>query len=155
MRVFLGKSSVIILAVLWTSSFVFAQSATVVQSNSGFGTGGTNPSVAFSSSNTAGNLLWVAIGSDATITAPTDTQGNTYNLAVNVTGSGGSGNAAIYYVTSAKAGANTVTCNHTSNGDTHCHIAEISGLATSPLDKTGSVASSSTCSVSSLTVTAH
>src|SRR5262249_14447041 len=126
----------------------------VVQSNSSFATGSTNPSVAFSSSNTLGNLLWVGIGSDATITTPTDTQGNTYTLAVSVTGSGGSGNAAIYYVSSARAGANTVTCNHSGSGNTHCHIAEVAGLVTtSPLDKTGSVASSSTCSVSTSAAT--
>src|SRR5215470_17542972 len=149
MRLLLGRASRSAFAFLLLCSPALAQTATVVQSNSGFATGGTNPSVSFPSNNTAGNLLWVAVGSDATIATPTDTRGNTYALAISVTGSGGSGNAAIYYVASAAAGSNTVTCHHPASGDTHCHIAEISGLTTtSPLDQTGSVASSSTCSVS-------
>lgn len=158
MRLFSGKISIRIVALLllvWPC-FTLAQTATVVQSNSGFATGGTNPSVKFSTNNTAGNLLWVAVGSDATITAPTDSLGNTYTLAVAVTGSGGSGNAAIYYAPSALPGANTVTCNHSGNGNTHCHIAEINGLvSSSPLDQTGNVVSSSTCSVSTSGATAQ
>lgn len=149
MRLLLGKLRISAIASLLWCSFAIGQTATVVQSNSAFATSGTNPTVSFPNNNTAENLLWVAVGSDATITTPTDTLGNTYTLAISVTGSGGSGNAAIYYVASAKAGSNTVTCNHSGNGDTHCHIAEINGLvSSSPLDQTGSVASSSTCSVS-------
>ncbi len=154
MRLLSGKSSVLVFALLAWPAIALAQTATVVQSNSVFATGGTDPSVSFPSNNTAGNLLWVAVGSDAPITTPTDTLGNTYTLAIGVTGSGGSGNAAIYYAASAVAGANTVTCNHSGNGNTHCHIAEISGLVTSsPLDRTGSVASSSGCAVSTSAAT--
>lgn len=156
MCLFSGNISIRIAAFLllvWPC-FAPAQTATVVQSNSGFATGGTNPSVSFPINNTAGNLLWVAVGSDATVTAPTDSLGNTYTLAVAVTGSGGSGNAAIYYAPSALPGANTVTCNHSGNGNTHCHIAEINGLvSSSPLDQTGNVVSSSTCSVSTSAAT--
>lgn len=121
---------------------------TVVQSNSSWTQGTATPSVAFSNPNAAGNLLWVAIGSSDSIAAPTDTQGNTYTLAVNVTGTGGAGNAAIYYVASAKAGGNTVSCNHPGSGNTHCQIAEISGLvATLPLDQIGSQTGTSDCYV--------
>lgn len=128
----------------------------VMQSNSGFSSGKTSVSVPFLGSNTAGNLLWVAVGSSGTILPPTDTQGNTYIRASSVNGSGGSGNAAIYYAASAKGGTNTVTCNQSSNTDLHCHIAEITGIASSsPLDQTGSVSSSSTCSVSTSAATAQ
>ncbi len=123
--------------------------APLVQSNSGFAANATSIPLAFLSNNTAGNLLWVAVGSGGAITAPTDTLGNIYKLAASATGSAGSGNAAIYYAASAKAGANTVTCNQSSSADIHCQIAEITGFAPGArLDQTGSVASSSTCSVS-------
>ncbi len=149
-----GKQFICIVTLLLCSRFALAQTATVVQGNSSFATGGANPSVSFTNNNTAGNLIWVAAGSDATITTPTDTAGNTYTLAISVTGSSGSGNAAVYYATTAVGGPNTVTCNHAGNGNTHCHIAEISGLVTSsPLDQTGSVASSSGCAVSTSAAT--
>lgn len=149
-----GKQFICIVTLLLCSRFALAQTATVIQGNSSFATGGTNPSVSFPNNNTAGNLIWVAVGSDATITTPTDTAGNTYTLAISVTGANGSGNAAVYYAAAAVGGPNTVTCNHAGNGNTHCHIAEISGLVTSAvLDQTGSVASSSGCAVSTSAAT--
>ena len=123
---------------------VTAPSFAIVQSNSSWSYGST--SVQFASSNSAGNLLWVAVGS-GTLTPPTDTLGNSYSLAVSVNGVNGFGNAAIYYAASAKAGSNTVTCNGL--GLTLCHIVEVAGLASNaPLDQIGSAVSSSVCSVS-------
>jgi len=124
----------------------------VVQSNSGFGVAVASTSVPFLSANTAGNVLWVAVGGGGTITVPSDALGNIYTLATSV--NGGSGSAAIYYAVSAQTGTNTVTCNQSGGADLHCHIAEITGLVpASALDQTGSVVSAETCLVSTSAAT--
>jgi hypothetical protein len=94
-------------------------------------------------------MLWVAVGTQGPLSPPTDTEGNTYALAVSDLGSG-----AIYYATSAKAGANTVTCNPGGSANLHCHIAELTGLTFSPLDQVAQSSSTTPpCSISTAAAT--
>lgn len=86
-------------------------------------------SLAFGSNNTAGNLLvliqWDLNNTGTSATVPTDTQGNTWNLAVN-----SSSHCMVFYAMNSKAGANTVTP-HLNGSSYGYEIAEWSGVATS------------------------
>ena len=108
--------------------------------------------LAFASPNVAGNLLVYCCGTgvnSVTLSAATDNNTNIIAPAVSVTGGAGNGQNRIDYVANCHAGANTVTLNSSAiTDDLHIHIWEISGLLqVSPLDQTGSVASSATASV--------
>lgn len=88
---------------------------------------GTSPSVVLGSNVTAGNMLAVCAHTGSTITAISDTQGNTWNAGTPASG------MYIYWVKGAKAGATTVnlTC---SSGAAFCGftVAEFSGMGTAP-----------------------
>jgi hypothetical protein len=114
-------------------------------------------SVGFASANTAGNLIVIAASSDnvaATITAVSDTKGNTYVKATDATplNSDHGTLTGVWYATNCQAGANTVTVTH-SAGNTYLAIHEFSGIATaSALDVAASATgTTSTPSVSATT----
>jgi hypothetical protein len=159
---------------LKTISFVFvallafgfftssAQAAiTLVQSTSLYNSGiNLSEAKAFTSNNTAGNLIIVAIQGSAISSNPTvsDSRGNTYTKIGSVNGGGGPAYSYLYYAKNIAAGANTVTVTLNNGGDLGFHISEWSGLdTTSPVtaSSTGVATSSATLwSASSLTTTA-
>lgn len=102
----------------------------IVQSNSS-GAGGTpNQSIAFTSNNTAGNLLVAVInGPTANPTSVTDTAGNNWVLLGSINGRF----LSTYYVLSAKGGANTVTVNNSGSVAQSVGIIEVSQGAGSGL----------------------
>lgn len=148
---------ILILALLFASAS-WAGAQTLVQVKSTFTNASSPVTLAYTTNNTAGNLLIACVGVDAgaTISTPTDTR-NTWVLAKTQNGSGGSGDAACYYVANCGAGANTVSAAWTGGGTAgHLDIYEVSGMLTvSPLDQTGSVASSATASVSTAGATSQ
>ena len=99
-------------------------------------------STTFASDNTAGNVL-IVVGSAArpsgTISI-SDSAGNTYVPAIGpVTDTAQDATAYIWYVPSARSGANTVTLTPSSSGAMEIHISEWSGLSSiSPLDQIAS-----------------
>lgn len=107
---------------------------------------GVPAAIAFSSVVTAGSLLVYYIsGSDAVpweITGVTDTQGNTWQLAVSAHGAGevDEDGAEIWYAMNANAGATTVTAVSDQGSLNHSQgIQEVSGVAlAAALDTTGS-----------------
>ena len=123
-----------------------------VQHRSAFSTSGLTISLAFSSNNTAGNLLVYVVGSSSVTgnNRCTDNNSNTIANAVN-TGSGAASNS-IDYAANCKSGPNTVSYDGTGtsgNPQTHLHIWEISGcVTTSVLGDTGTVSNNPTGSVS-------
>src|SRR5207302_2277969 len=123
-----------------------------VQHRSAFSTSGLTISLAFSSNNTAGNLLVYVVGSSSVTgnNRCTDNNSNTIDNAVN-TGSGAASNS-IDYAANCKSGPNTVSYDGTGtsgNPQTHLHIWEISGcVTTSVLGDTGTVSNNPTGSVS-------
>lgn len=120
--------------------------ATIVQHRSAFTSGSSTCVLAFSSNNTAGNLLVYYDGNGGgtgTVAASTDNNSNTIALALN----GPLTNSRIDYVASCNAGANTVTGHDASGGKIMLHIWEMDSIAASPLDQTGSI-NSTTGSVS-------
>jgi hypothetical protein len=109
---------------------------TLVQSNSA--NASSPSSLAYSSNNTAGNLLIFTgfnPGSGGTYGVPTDSQGNTWNVAVHDAGSG------IFYAMNCRGGANTVTAGFWTSGATAGYaIYEFSGVAlTSALDQVAAI----------------
>jgi hypothetical protein len=115
------------------------------------GTGTTTgpASLTYTSSNTVGNFLLLEVfnsNGGGTPPVPTDSQGNTWNLAIE----GTDDTSAIYYAMNCKAGANTVTPGSAwttvvSPGVAAYSIYEFSGIVTaSALDKTGFSAASNT-----------
>ncbi len=119
---------------------------TLVQSNSA-STGSTSPgTLAFTSNNTAGNLIIVvARVSGGTSSVPTDLR-NTYQTAVanQQLGIGGS-YLSVYYAENIAAGANTVSVVFTGGIAMRLAIFEYSGLATSgSLDRIAGNSGSST-----------
>ena len=108
-----------------------------VQDNNGYSANGTSVAVAFGSNVTSGDVVLVAVSTyDAeTISAPTDTQGNSFTQLVTA-GTSGAAVAAIYAATAKSTAADTVTCNISSTNNIHCHIYEVSGV-TATVDKTG------------------
>jgi hypothetical protein len=99
-------------------------------------------SVTYNQAQTAGNTNVIAIGwNDATsiVTSVSDSQGNTYKVAV-ATGRGSDVAQTVFYASSIKAGANTVTVTfNTKVPFADIRIAEYSGIASSnPLDGSSS-----------------
>jgi len=137
-----------------------------VQGNTGSaGAGGSSINVAFSSNNTAGNLIvisspWQSSGSPTA--SISDTEGNTYATAVgrlahNLTNPFYS---QIWYAKNIKGGANTVTITYSQSlagvgAGADMEIDEYSGLdASNPFDVSGS-ATGSSAAVSSSTSTTN
>jgi hypothetical protein len=109
------------------------------------GKGAASTSLAFTSGNTAGNLL-VVIGEANSALSVSDSQGNTWGTAVKIEDPS-STFLYIWYAKNCKAGANTVTV----SGATNLVIAEYAGAdVSSPVDvsSTNIVASSSTTQTS-------
>lgn len=112
-----------------------------IQGKANFTSSGTSYGLAYSSNVTAGSLLLTCINADAGISSVTDTLGNTYAAATNLT-DGSTYALAMFYTISASSGANTVTANFTGSvGYAHHILGEWSGVASSsPLDQsTGQV----------------
>jgi hypothetical protein len=111
--------------------------------------------VAFTSSNTAHNLLVCTVCSQSGVaqSAPTDTLGNTWVLAGTQQSLTGCGDVAIWYVKDCLGGANTVT-SHSTGTVYLTVVAEYSGLDTAaPLDQTNFTSNAATTSLFSGSVT--
>jgi len=126
-----------------------AFSINFVQTNSSVPSSANSVSAAFASAQTAGNLNIVVIGwgdNTATVTAVSDSQGNSYQLAASRASSALGITQSIYYasnIVSAAAGANTVTVRLSANtGYPDLRIVEYSGV--SALDKVSSAEGTST-----------
>lgn len=94
----------------------------------------TSTSIAFKSSNTAGNFIAVCIRagiSSSQVFTVTDSNGNTYRQASQVGFTAAGVTMAVYYAENIKAGANTVTVADTVAGPIRTAILEYSGVATS------------------------
>lgn len=96
--------------------------------------------LAFTSNVTAGNLIvaCASLYAGDTLNTPTDSQGNTYTLAVakNPGTSGTPSQTNIYYAVAGSSGTLTVTATQNATDCLHLHLYEVSGVNT--LDKTGS-----------------
>jgi hypothetical protein len=121
-------------------------------------TASSTVSVAYKVAQTAGDLNIVVVGwNDTTsvVNTPTDTQGNTYLLAVGPTTASGA-RQSIYYAKNIKGGGNTVTVTfNQAAAAVDVRVLEYKGLSqTSPLDVTAAaVGSSTTASSGSATTT--
>jgi galactose oxidase-like protein/Kelch motif protein len=120
---------------------------------------GSSIAATFTTNNTAGNLLVVAV-SWGDRTAPsikaTDTLGNTYVVATNDFDPGNRQGLAILYAPNIRAGANAVTVNlGAANGYRRIIVSEYSGIATtSPLDVVAKNRAAGTAASNGVTSTA-
>ena len=143
-----GQSGTLANGYTYTSS---SGKISFVQVNSGPSTiqsKNTSVSVAYSNSQTAGDLNVVAVGWGDTVSAissVTDTEGNTYTRAVGPTSNTGL-QQAIYYAKNIAGGSNTVTVKFNQSASyPDVRILEYSGLdPTSPLDVTAAAAGNGT-----------
>ena len=120
----------------------------------------TTSTLAFTSPNTAGNFIAVAIRgglSNAQVFSVSDSNANTYKNAAQIGFTGSSVTSAIYYAENIKAGANTITVTMSVSGPLRFAILEYSGVATSnSLDATATGTNTSTApSTGNLTTTAN
>lgn len=126
-----------------------------VQTANGF-VGSSTGTLAFGSNNAAGNTIIVATrGNIGNTSTPTDTRGNTYNIAAtaNVLLGGGPSTISVYYAFNIAAGANTVNFSGAASNQ-RVFIAEYSGLTTTdPIDKSHSASGTSTTPASGATTT--
>src|SRR5882762_1186692 len=93
----------------------------------------TTASLAFNSSNTAGNLIAVCIRaglSSSQVFTVKDSNSNTYKQASQLGFTASAVTLAIYYAENVKAGANTITVSDTVSGPLRLTILEYSGVAT-------------------------
>ena len=108
----------------------------------------TTGSLAFKSSNTAGNWIGVAIRgglSNSQVFTVKDSNGNTYKKAAQIGFTSSAVTLAIYYAENIKGGANTITVSDTVSGPLRFAILEYSGVATSnSLDATATATATST-----------
>ena len=122
-------------------------SIALVQHNSVDAGTTTTASLAFKSSNTAGNWIAVAVRggySSAQVFTVTDTNGNTYKQGAQVGFTGSAVTLAIYYAENIKGGANTITVTESVSSPFRIAILEYSGVATSnSLDVTAVATSTS------------
>ena len=131
------------------SNISYVQSANVTIGS------GTSESKAFTSNNTAGNLIVVSSGwNDNTVTARiSDTAGNTYATSVGPIANNSSSLviAQIWYAKNINAGANTVTITYSGSVHADMEIHEYSGIDTAiPFDiATSATGNSSTVSPAS------
>lgn len=106
--------------------------------------------LAFSSNNTAGNLIVVCTainggGINPSITSIVDTALNTYTVATDANNGGNDPGVSVYYAKNIAGGANTVTVTPNAAANIRWGIVEYSGLDTSaPLDQTTSTFGTST-----------
>jgi glucose/arabinose dehydrogenase len=119
-----------------------AATPTFVQVRAKEVTSGTTNRLAFSSANTAGDLIVVyAIWSNTGSTTVSDSRGNAYSTAAARTTWGGTSSAQVFYARNVAAGANTVTVTHATavNSFSAIYIHEYSGIdKVSPVDVTQS-----------------
>jgi glucose/arabinose dehydrogenase len=126
---------------------IAAVTPTFVQSRANQVTSGSTNSLAFSSANTAGNLIVVyVLWSNTGAVSLSDSRGNSYASAVGRTTWGSNGSAQIFYAKNVAAGANTVTATFataiSSFGDIYIH--EYSGAdKVDPVDVTRSATGTS------------
>jgi hypothetical protein len=101
-----------------------------------------NPTVAFTSNNTAGNLIILALdwnNQSVVVNSITDTNNNTYEKATGPTDGFTSWRDSIYYAETIAGGANTVTIHFSSAVTSELYVHEYSGAdRTAPLDVTAS-----------------
>ena len=119
-----------------------AATPTFVQATAKEVKSGTTNSLAFSSANTAGNLIVVyATWSNTGSVTVSDSRGNSYATAAARTTWGGSWSAQVFYARSIAAGTNTVTVTHATavNSFSAIYIHEYSGIdKVDPVDVTSS-----------------
>ena len=121
---------------------IAAVTPTFVQSRANEVTTGSTNSLAFSSANTAGNLIVVyVLWSNTGAVSLSDSRGNSYASATGRTTWGSNGSAQVFYAKNVAAGANTVTATFAtainSFGDIYIH--EYSGVdKVDPVDVTKS-----------------
>ncbi len=92
----------------------------------------TTSTLAFTSSNTAGNFIAVAIRgglSNSQVFTVKDSNTNTYKQAAQIGSNGSAVSTAIYYAENIKGGANTVTVTMSVSGPLRFAISEYSGVA--------------------------
>jgi chitodextrinase len=144
------------------SSPAAAAIAYVQSKSSASGSPQSSISATFTSAQTAGNLIVVAVGwtnGTSVVTSVTDSRGNTYALAIGPTVFTGTRSSSIYYaknIVSASAGANTVRVTFSSSVPfPDLRMAEYSGLdTTNPLDVAAGAAGTGTaCSSGAATTT--
>src|SRR5438445_800602 len=155
-----ARSFALLLLLLLAEGFSQAQAAGIaLVQHVGKDAGTTTTStLAFASSNTAGNFIGVAVRgglSSAQVFTITDSNGNTYKQAAQVGYTGSAVTSAIYYAENIKGGANTVTVSMTVSGPLRFAILEYSGVAASgSLDATAvNTATSSAPNSGNLTTT--
>jgi len=134
-------------------------SATFVQSRSTTSSGVTTVTLAYTSPNTANNLLVYCTGaltaSAGQAGAATDNNTNTISNATTIEGTSNAAEARVDFVQSCHAGSNTVTGHNANSDDIILQIWELAGCATTGQPKTtGTVANSTTLSVSTAASTA-
>ena len=120
---------------------------------------GTTNSLAFSSANTAGNLIVVyAIWSNTGSVTVSDSRGNTYATAASRTTWGGTSSSQVFYARNIPAGTNTVTVTHATavNSFSALYIHEYSGIdKVNPVDVTGSATGTGSAMTSGLVTTTN
>lgn len=133
-----ATSDTITVQLLEAGSVGIVQDVEFLQSASGTGSG-TSKAVAFSLNVVAGSLLVAAISASNSISSITDTQGNTWQVAVGYNAHG----IAVWYCENAAAGATTVTVNFSgSTSYNGVSIHEYAGVLTSgALDDTSEFSS--------------
>jgi hypothetical protein len=118
---------------------------------------GINISRAFTTANTAGNLIVVAVSWDSNSTVScADTQGNVYSIAVSNFDSTNRQSLAVCYAANVKAGPNTVTATFSSSSSwRRMLIHEYSGVAlVNPVDVVAKNVANGTTSPNAITSTA-
>ncbi|MEZ0391781.1 MAG: hypothetical protein ACAH59_06170 [Pseudobdellovibrionaceae bacterium] len=116
-----------------------------IQSNGFYWAGTTSINTAFTSAQTAGNLIVVRVGWDdhtGTVSSISDTKGNTYTLASGPIRYGSSATQYIYYaknIAAATAGQNVVTVSLSGSKNVTLSVLEYAGLdPVTPLDQISS-----------------
>ena len=126
---------------------VAAATPTFVQSRANEVTSGSTNSLAFSSANTAGNLIVVyVLWSNTGAVTLSDSRGNSYASAAGRTTWGSNWSAQVFYAKNVAAGANTVTATFATaiNSFGAIHIHEYSGIdKLNPVDVTRSATGTS------------
>ena len=123
-----------------------------IQANKGGSASTSSLSLAFTSNNTAGNLIIVYADisgtSGASVSTVSDARGNTYTSAVGPISNGTDYQFQVWYAKNIPGGSNTVTITYSIAVTNDVGIAEYSGLDTvSPLDVSASnTGNSATCS---------
>jgi hypothetical protein len=162
--IIIAACSAIILCALSHAAMAASTTISYVQGN--YATPQSSQStvkIIFTAAQTAGNLNVVAVGwndSAATVSAVSDTSGNTYTLAVGPTVQSGVASQSIYYaknIRSAAAGANTVTVTFsTAAAYPDIRVLEYSGAdPNNPVDVTAAANGSSSTSKSASATTTN